>query len=53
MENFNKGLASLTTSLQGLSSQVTPLTRRTQRLIQETLGNADEKVFISCWTSKL
>ncbi|VVT57785.1 uncharacterized protein SAPINGB_P005868 [Magnusiomyces paraingens] len=43
MDAFNKGFASFTSSLQGLGSQVTPITRRTTRLIQETIGSADEK----------
>lgn len=46
MDTFNKGFAQFTNSLQGLSTQVAPLTRRTTRLIQETIGSADESVSI-------
>ncbi|CAN6630785.1 hypothetical protein TRVA0_012S03114 [Trichomonascus vanleenenianus] len=41
--DFNKSFQSLQGSVSGLSSSFTPFAKRTQRLIQEKLGNAEEK----------
>uniref|UniRef100_A0A060SYW0 ARAD1C03982p n=1 Tax=Blastobotrys adeninivorans TaxID=409370 RepID=A0A060SYW0_BLAAD len=41
--DFNKSFQSIQGSVSGLSSSFTPFAKRTQRLIQEKLGNADEK----------
>ena len=42
--DFNKSFQSLQGQVSGLSSSFSPFAKRTQRLIQEKLGNADEKV---------
>lgn len=42
--DFNKSFQSISGSVSELGSSFTPFAKRTQRLIQEKLGNADEKV---------
>lgn len=41
--DFNKSFQSLQGSVTGFGAQFSPFAKRTQQLIQETLGNADEK----------
>lgn len=41
--NFNKSFQSLQGSVTGLSAQFSPFAKRTQQLIQETLGNAEDR----------
>ena len=41
--DFNKSFQSLQGSVSGLGAQFSPFAKRTQQLIQETLGNAEDK----------
>jgi hypothetical protein len=45
--DFGKSFQSIQGSVSGLGQSFTPFAKRTQRMIQEKLGNADEKV---CFT---